>query len=223
MPTMLFLRTKWKWREGIPRRRSEIQTSTKCELRVTGRRQSLLKVPIGSSSSQWVKMLRCLWLHLNLGTRTPNTIPASFLLNLCWFKAICALITMRSPYSSMTGSILPAPKLDYHKMLPLGPGRDISRVNFKHWSSEPLSSAIHKPSAPPGLAPSQGTQQAGRQAGGRAASPAPLSHLGLNISSAVWELLWHERGINTGLTIASGTGRSWTPAALESIAKINML
>lgn len=62
-----------------------------------------------------------------------------------------------------------------------------------------------------------------RQAGTWAASPAPLSHLGLTIPSAVWEPTWHEQGINTGLTIAPGTGRSRTPAAPASPAKINML
>lgn len=160
---------------------------------------------------------------------------------------------MCMPYYSMTWSILPAPNLDYHKMLSLESGCDISGVNCKYWSSEPLFSALNKPSTPPGLSLrgdrgrgslyschhclGQGWEQPprtvsqgappprtpSRQAGMRAASPAPRSHLGLNISSAVWEPIWHERGINTGLTIASGTGRSWTPAAQASIAKINML
>lgn len=69
----------------------------------------------------------------------------------------------------------------------------------------------------------QAEMQAGMRAGMQTASPAPISHLGLNISSAAWEKPWHEQGINTGLTIAAGPGRSWTPAARASIAKINTL
>lgn len=62
-----------------------------------------------------------------------------------------------------------------------------------------------------------------QQAGTGAASPSPLSHLSLSIPSAIWEPPWHERGKNAGLTIALGTGRSRTPAAPASPAKINTL
>lgn len=86
-------------------RRFEIQTSTTREPRVTGKCQSLLKVPVGSSSLQWVKRLRCFWPRLNLGTHTPNTCPASVPLNLCWFKAIfafkrCESLTLPWPGAS---------------------------------------------------------------------------------------------------------------------------
>lgn len=116
---------------------------------------------------------------------------------------------------------------------------DISGVNSKHGLREHFCSAISKPLTPPGLSlhgdcrrvpplpraglgASQGWCPRGslfpRQVGTGAASPAPLSHLGLTIPSAIWEPPWHERGTNTGLTIAPGT-----PAAPASPAKINML
>lgn len=85
-----FLKDQMETKRGDTRRRFEIQTSTKREPRVTGKCQSLLKVPVGSSSLQRVKRLHCFWPHLNLGTHTPNSCPASVPPNLCWFKAIFA-------------------------------------------------------------------------------------------------------------------------------------